>query len=283
MASPAGGSRDTSIVVVTLDTGEVYIITSLASRLDTQVIYVDPTTGALRYNAKVGFDIFRSENEALDYITNGSRWLCKSTTYARAILGYAALGSFGLLLVATKLTASIPNLPGGGCVYTVTESQWIKISLQNPQPQGKGEVKNVQELTDLDIDGKHYFCETRDITRPLPSHLPFDEPDEEFVWNGWFSLPFINIGLPQHCVILLQGFAECRSFGSSGQLEGIVALIARRSRLHPGTRYLARGLNSCFSTGNEVECEQLVWVPKKAGQSIPFNTYIWRRGTIPIW
>lgn len=200
----AGGSRDTSIVVVTLDTGEVYIITSLASRLDTQVIYVDPTTGALRYNAKAGFDIFRSENEALDYITNGSRWLCKSTTYARAILGYAPLGSFGLLLIATKLTASVPNLPGGGCVYTVTESQWIKISLQNPQPQGKGEVKNVQELTDLDIDGKHYFCETRDITRPFPSHLPFHEPDEEFVWNGWFSLPFINIGLPQHCVILLQ-------------------------------------------------------------------------------
>ncbi|MBA0684907.1 hypothetical protein Goari_026457, partial [Gossypium aridum] len=35
--------------------------------------------------------------------------------------------------------------------------------------------------------------------------------------------------------------------------------------------------------GNEVECEQLVWVPKRAGQSVPFNTYIWRRGTIPIW
>lgn len=283
MASSAGGLRETSIVVVTLDTGEVYIVTSLASRLDTQVIYVDPTTGALRYNAKVGLDVFRSENEALDYITNGSRWLCKSTTYARAMLGYAALGSFGLLLVATKLTASIPNLPGGGCVYTVTESQWIKISLQNPQPQGKGEVKNVQELTDLDIDGKHYFCETRDITRPFPSRMSFNEPDEEFVWNGWFSLPFKSIGLPQHCVILLQGFAECRSFGSSGQLEGIVALIARRSRLHPGTRYLARGLNSCFSTGNEVECEQLVWVPRKAGQSVPFNTYLWRRGTIPIW
>ncbi|XP_050236082.1 probable phosphoinositide phosphatase SAC9 isoform X2 [Mercurialis annua] len=77
--------------------------------------------------------------------------------------------------------------------------------------------------------------------------------------------------------------AECRSFGSLGQLEGMVALTARRSRLHPGTRYLARGLNSCFSTGNEVECEQLVWVPKRTGQSVPFNTYIWRRGTIPIW
>ena len=38
-----------------------------------------------------------------------------------------------------------------------------------------------------------------------------------------------------------------------------------------------------YLTGNEVECEQLVWIPKKAGQSVPFNTYIWRRGTIPIW
>lgn len=283
MESPVGRLRDTSIIVLTLDTGEVYIIASLSSRTDTQVIYVDPTTGALCYNGKLDVDVFKSEKVALDYITNGSRWLCKSITYARAILGYAALGNFGLLLVATKLTASIPDLPGGGCVCTVTESQWIKISLQNPQQQGKGEVKNVQELTELDIDGKYYFCETRDITRPFPSRMPLQKPDDEFVWNGWFSMPFKNIGLPQHCVTLLQGFAECRSFGSSGQLEGIVALTARRSRLHPGTRYLARGLNSCFSTGNEVECEQLVWVPKRAGQTVPFNTYIWRRGTIPIW
>ncbi|KAM5548265.1 putative phosphoinositide phosphatase SAC9 [Rosa sericea] len=283
MESPVGGVRQTSVIVVTLETGEVYVIASLSSRLDTQVIYVDPTTGALRYNAKPGFDVFKSEKEALNYITNGSEWLCRSTTYARAILGYAALGSFGLLLVATKLTATVPNLPGGGSVYTVTESQWIKILLQNPQPQGKGEVKNVNELTDMDIDGKHYFCEARDITRPFPSRMCLREPDDEFVWNAWFSMPFKNIGLPHHCVTLLQGFAECRGFGSSGNLEGVVALIARRSRLHPGTRYLARGLNSCYSTGNEVECEQLVWVPRRVGQTVPFNTYVWRRGTIPIW
>lgn len=192
------------MIVLTLDTSEVYIIASLSSRTDTQVIYVDPTTGALRYNAKLGVDIFESEKKALDYITNGSQWLYKNLTYARAILGYAALGNFGLLLVATKLIASIPNLPGGGCVYTVIESQWIRISLQNPQPQGKGEVKNIQELTELDIDGKHYFCETRDITRPFPSRLPLQKPDDEFVWNGWFSMPFETIGLPQHCVTLLQ-------------------------------------------------------------------------------
>ncbi|GMI96044.1 ARABIDOPSIS THALIANA SUPPRESSOR OF ACTIN 9, SUPPRESSOR OF ACTIN 9, MURUS 11 [Hibiscus trionum] len=283
MESPGGGSRSTSVVVVTLDTGEVYIVVTLSTRSDTQVIYVDPTTGVLRYHGKFGLDVFRSENEALDNVTNGSPWQCRSKIHARAILGYASLGSYGLLLVATKLVSSVPYLPGGGCVFTVAESQWIKIPLQNPQPQDKGEIKNIQELTELDIDGKHYFCETRDITRPSPSRMSLLSPDDEFVWNGWLSIPFKNIGLTQHCVILLQGFAESRSFGSSGQVEGIVALIARRSRLHPGTRYLARGINSCFSTGNEVECEQLVWVPKRAGQSVPFNTYIWRRGTIPIW
>ncbi|KAK5833871.1 hypothetical protein PVK06_017737 [Gossypium arboreum] len=47
-----------------------------------------------------------------------------------------------------------------------------------------------------------------------------------------------------HCL----GFSKSQSFGSSGQVEGIVALTARRSGLHPGTRYLARGINSCFST-----------------------------------
>ncbi|XP_052878352.1 probable phosphoinositide phosphatase SAC9 [Gossypium arboreum] len=49
--------------------------------------------------------------------------------------------------------------------------------------------------------------------------------------------------------------AESRSFGSSGQVEGIVALTACRSGLHPGTRYLARGINSCFSTGGGSRCK----------------------------
>ncbi|CAL9040027.1 probable phosphoinositide phosphatase SAC9 isoform X1 [Musa acuminata AAA Group] len=282
-SQPGGYSNETSLRVVVLENSEVYIIISLSSRPDTQVIYVDPTTGALRYDGKIGKDVFGSEEQAMNYVTDGSRLLCKSNIYGRAILGYASLGSFGLLLVATKVTASIPNLPGGGCVYTVTESQWIKIQLQNTQPQGKGELKNIQELAELDIDGKHYFCETRDITRSFPSRRSFQEPDDEFVWNGWFSKPFKDIGLPKHCVILLQGFAECRSFGGTGQQGGVVALIARRSRLHPGTRYLARGLNACCGTGNEVECEQLVWVPQRAGQNVSFSSYLWRRGTIPIW
>ncbi|KAH9305500.1 hypothetical protein KI387_009904, partial [Taxus chinensis] len=276
--------RDTSVVIVELESGEYYIVASLSTRKDTQVICIDPTTGALRYTAWQGFDIFSSEAEALDFVTAGSQWMCKNIVHARAILGYAALGSTALLIVATKLGASIPELPGGGCVYTVVESQCFKIQLQNPQAQYKGELKNIQEFADIDIDGKHYFCETRDITRPFPSEASILDPDEEFVWNQWLSSPFKDLGLLQHCVILLQGFAECRTFEDSNQQELVVSLTARRSRIHPGTRYLARGLNAACSTGNEVECEQLVWVARvPAGSPVPFSMYLWRRGTVPIW
>ncbi|KAJ4765502.1 hypothetical protein LUZ62_075877 [Rhynchospora pubera] len=275
-------SRETTVVVVVLESDEVYIISSLSTRHDTQVIYIDPTTGSLCHTGTFSQDVFNSQEEAFNYITNGSRQ-CKTTTIGRAIVGYAILGSTGLLLVATKLNPTVPDLPGGGCVYTVLESQWIKVQLQNPQPQGKSEAKNILELAELDIEGKYYFCETRDLTRPFPSEFTLRDPDLEFVWNAWFSKPFKDIGLEDHCVVLLQGFVESRNFGGTNSNAGTVALIARRSKLHPGTRYLARGLNACSGTGNEVECEQIVWTPRRAGLSVPFSTYIWRRGTIPIF
>ncbi|MCD9646748.1 hypothetical protein HAX54_036905 [Datura stramonium] len=204
-------------------------------------------------------------------------------------------------LLRQSCRPSIQNLPGGGCVYTVTETQWIKISLQNPQPLGKGETKNVQEVMELDIDGKHYFCESRDITRPFPSRMPLQNPDGNLCGINGFQCPskrldfqsivlffcsvfpaFVLLFKPtlsvsesetDRCNILSflinRGFAESRSFGSSGQQEGVVALLLV--------------VGSTLGLGNEVECEQLVWVPKSAVQSVPFNTYIWRRGTIPMW
>jgi hypothetical protein len=127
----ASSTRQTSVLVVVLETGEVYIISSLSTRQDTQVLYIDPTTGSLCHFGKVGQDVFNSKEEAFDYITNGSRQ-CNSATIGCAIIGYSVLGSIGLLLVATKHNPTVPDLPGGGCVHTVVKSQWIKLQLQKP-------------------------------------------------------------------------------------------------------------------------------------------------------
>ena len=59
--------------------------------------------------------------------------------------------------------------------------------------------------------------------------------------------------------MLLQGMAESRELTDRGGRKWHMGLVSRRSCLHPGTRYLARGLNAAGSPGNEVECEQLVW------------------------
>jgi hypothetical protein len=52
------------------------------------------------------------------------------------------------------------------------------------------------------------------------------------------------------CLVeLMQGLAESRNFQDNKGRQVTVVLTARRSRLHPGTRYLARGLNGAYSTG----------------------------------
>lgn len=53
--------------------------------------------------------------------------------------------------------------------------------------------------------------------------------------------------------VAAQGFAEFRSFPDATDNLVTVAVIARRSRLHAGTRYLARGLNPTYSTGQYIE------------------------------
>jgi SacI homology domain len=59
--------------------------------------------------------------------------------------------------------------------------------------------------------------------------------------------------------VLTQGMAASRQFTDSAGKRFSLALISRRSCLHPGMRYIARGLNALASPGNESEVEQIVW------------------------
>ncbi|GJZ66342.1 probable phosphoinositide phosphatase SAC9 [Tanacetum coccineum] len=87
----------------------------------------------VRHGRKLGYDVFNSQDEAQNYITDDSRTICKSTTYAKAILGYAVLGGIGLLLVATKLTASIPYLPNGGTGNEIECKQLVWVPKRSGQ------------------------------------------------------------------------------------------------------------------------------------------------------
>jgi hypothetical protein len=53
-----------------------------------------------------------------------------------ALLGFAALGNVGMLLLATRARAAA-LLPGGHAVRLVTESRWIQVPLQVPTIKGR--------------------------------------------------------------------------------------------------------------------------------------------------
>jgi hypothetical protein len=79
---------------------------------------------------------------------------------------------------------------------------------------------------------------------------------------GRLTLSFIYrkaLGIENAVPDLLQGLAESRRLRDLRGVEYRVAVFGRRSSAHPGTRYLARGLNEFAAPGNEVEMEQLVW------------------------
>jgi hypothetical protein len=71
------------------------------------------------------------------------------------------------------------------------------------------------------------------------------------VWNEWLSAPLRALGIPGACPALLQGLAESRRLKDAAGGAFNLALFGRRSSLHPGTRYLARGLNAAAAPGNE--------------------------------
>ena len=63
--------------------------------------------------------------------------MCQIVERGVALLGYAAVGSAGLVLLATR-TRPAAVLPGGHVVRLVTESRWVIVPLQARHCSGLG-------------------------------------------------------------------------------------------------------------------------------------------------
>lgn len=205
-----------------------------------------------------------------------------------ALLGFVSTNTTAGILLATRVTTKA-TLPGGHQVILVAEASWELLSLDAGSHPfvATADVEFWRSLQQHTISGTHFFCETADLTRPFPSsHRPTD-PDPEFVWNAWLARPLHALGLPAHCPALLQGAVESADEVHPTGQRYTLAVISRRSRRHPGTRYRARGLNELAGPGNEIEAELVMWTPSaggaRAGDGVQWARVAWRRGTVPIW
>lgn len=255
-------------------------------RTSTEVLAIDPSTGELHFDLEVTYEdehsaLFQLEKRGYETIERGY-----------ALLGYAVVGSMAGILLASRVKDK-GTLPGGHSIYLITENTWVMVQLH--QSSGNNTYMSAVESTNEfwrsvqqhTLNNAHYYCETADLTRPFPSSHPPTDPAAEFVWNAWLSMPLKSLGLHSHCPALLQGAAEISPQQSlmPGTPRCAIAMVSRRSRKHPGTRYIARGLNTCATPGNEIEAELIVWTHPEAGsiQHLRWARCVWRRGTVPIW
>ncbi len=281
--------RSTSVVVLKRRTAssreELRVLVSLSSAQDTKCLSVE----SARLSASRG-PAFTDEVTALSSL---SRQGFVEVLRGSALLGFASTdqaagAAGGGVLVAGVLVASSVTrlrLPGGHAVQLVTDAQWVTASSSWMEE----EPEFFRTLKQFNVGGTHYYCETVDLTRPFPSALPVENADLEFVWNHFLTKPFRKLGLGECCPRLLQGAVECSEHIDAGGERYAIAKLSRRSRRHPGTRYLARGLNKYAGPGNEIEVELILWkaAAKPAGNGskavIRWCRHFWRRGTVPIW
>ncbi|KAK9855470.1 hypothetical protein WJX84_007789, partial [Apatococcus fuscideae] len=273
--------RSTSVVIVELRRSRSFAaVLSLSTRSDTQLLRFHLPSGRVQFENKRGYDVFDSEDDVLDFLSHGENL---EVHKADALIGYAPIGGTAQFLLAKK-TKAVSILPGGHVVHMIAESQWLRFSLQTAASMTHEETENLAQLSRFSLNNSHFYCETADLTRPFPSSHPVSSPCWEFVWNRWLASSIRSTGLKEHCPHLLQGLLEERDMLDAGGQPFAYALLSRRSRLHPGMRYIARGLNALASPGNELECEQIVWRrSQQRGQALRWCSHVWRRGTVPIW
>jgi SacI homology domain len=285
--------RKTEHELIQTSGGSAYIISSLSWRTDAQLIKADGRSGELSFCAN-----FASAELAK------ARIMCEPKSWLKcdALIGYVQVGCGVGYLVGIQSSSSDYNalLCGSHRILTVKETCWLRIGAEAPQESlTKFEEKQLKLLCGFPLEGLHFYCESADLTRPFPSARAVWDADDEFRWNAHLCRPFERIGLARWCCVLLQGVAIARRVTD----DCCVALVTRKSRKNPGTRYFARGLNGNASPGNECECELLMWketvsfdgaaasssvaadgdrVPL-ASSSIDWASYVWRRGTVPLW
>ncbi|KAJ9444143.1 putative phosphoinositide phosphatase SAC9 [Diplonema papillatum] len=104
--------------------GRYYIVSSLASRNDTQVIAIEGVTGRFHYSATPGVDMFPTAEDAIESFSR-SEIVCE----AWALAGYIIVGNEGWLLTVCSAEETFV-VPPNRSILTVEKSHWVRIPLQ---------------------------------------------------------------------------------------------------------------------------------------------------------
>ncbi|KAJ1668861.1 phosphatidylinositol-3,5-bisphosphate 5-phosphatase [Coemansia sp. RSA 1646] len=205
-------------------------------------------------------------------------------------------------------------LLGGHYVYHVEDTRLLSIAYK-PE-RSDAEEKCISRFKNVDLTKNFYYSHTYDITHTLQKNVQMSKashscacPREDnnecertacvwnyhsmFVWNYQLICNATQgVGVaPDWTVALIHGYVDQSRLSIFGR-DVYITLIARRSRIFAGVRYLKRGVNDAGYVANDVETEQIVNTMEVTSFNMPFSrpfsnpsytAYVQHRGSIPLF
>lgn len=243
-----------------------------------------------------------------EYDIKEIRQQISSLKYLRTISAFGIVGfvrfleNYYLILVTKRNKV---GFIGNHIIYTIKDTTIFKITPETKSSPSPLESKYLKMFMNVDLSSNFYFSYSYDLTRTLQYNmaqpkfvgdnvdiskeepLTWDDSKEErmyayrsssrkkFVWNDFLLQPMRKKVLYKDWMLeLIHGFVNQSSISIYG-LPIYVMLIARRSKIYAGTRFLKRGANSDGDVANEVESEQIVTDGHK------ISSFVQMRGSIP--
>jgi phosphatidylinositol 3,5-bisphosphate 5-phosphatase len=229
---------------------------------------------------------------------------------AFCIFGFIQLVESCYIVVVTKAQA-VANLHEHD-LFTVTETNLLPITYKVRNTMDESRYKSILQNMNL-ANNDFYFSYDYDLTKSMQRQAiskenlqkgRFEIVESKFVWNYYALKRFTGYDtgeraesttiekfssipaarLERWMVPVIHGYLRQKTMRLETGDTVKYTLIARRSRLFAGTRYLRRGVDSDGFTANEVETEQIVTRKldrdRKAYRS---SSLCQIRGSIPLY
>lgn len=229
---------------------------------------------------------------------------------AFCIFGFIQLVESRYIVVITKAQA-VANLHNHD-LFTVTETNLLPMTYKVRNTMDESRYKSILQNMNL-ANNDFYFSYDYDLTKSMQQQAVSAEIlnirrseslETKFVWNHYALKSFTGYdtgeraesvtmenpsstpatGLERWMVPVIHGFLRQKIVRLETGDTLKYTLIARRSRLFAGTRYLRRGVDSDGFTANEVETEQIIT------RNVDSNMKVFRssslcqiRGSIPLY
>ncbi|KAJ2416337.1 phosphatidylinositol-3,5-bisphosphate 5-phosphatase [Coemansia sp. RSA 2530] len=185
-------------------------------------------------------------------------------------------------------------LLGGHYIYHVEDTRLISVAYR-PE-RSEVEEKCIATFKNVDLTKNFYYSHTYDITHTLQKNVLLNREPERyyhsmFVWNYQLICNATQAISCEWTLALIHGYVDQSKLSMFGR-DVYVTLIARRSRIFAGVRYLKRGVNDAGYVANDVETEQIVNTMELTSFDMPYGrpfsnpyytAYVQHRGSIPLF